>query len=90
MERLVFVIADRIEPSNYDKVRQCYHMPLYDKENRRIDITVHYSSQDEAVIKELERLEKRLKKKNKMKIPLFFGIIGIEEKRLTLYPLSVF
>ncbi len=90
LERLVFIIADRIEPSNYDKVRQCYQMPLYDKENRRIDITVHYSSQDEAVIKELERLEKRLKKKNKITLPLFFGIIGIEEKRLTLYPLSVF
>lgn len=88
LERLVFISAARIEPSEYDKVRQCYQLPLYDKKNRRIDVTVHYSSQEKAVIKELERLEKQLKRNTK--IPLFFGIVGIEEKRLTLYPLSVF
>ncbi len=88
-ERLALVGAARCGESAFDPVRQTFAMDLYDRENRRLSVTVRYSKEEKLTIKVLERLSSRIREKGDMSL-VFFGNPYVEEGRLCLYPIEFF
>lgn len=88
-ERLIFVEADRMEESVYNEKTQTYSLPLYDKKNRKLVISVRFSKEEKPVIQTLERMEKEREEKQSNSIPIFLGIVFLKEGQLSLYPIEM-
>ncbi len=88
-ERLALVGAARCGESAFDPVRQTFIMTLYDREERRLSVAVHYSAEEKLTIKVLERLSARIREQGGASL-VFFGIPYVEEGHLCLYPIEFF
>lgn len=84
--RLVLVRPSNMELHPYDRIRQIYSLRLLDEAGRDLWVTVPFSQEEAPVIDALERLTKQ----ESGSVPVFFGILGREGDRLTLYPIEYF
>lgn len=85
--KLVIVEPAGVQEAEFDIVSQKFSMILLDKEERRLVVKVSYSKEEKNTINYLERLYKRIEK-GLDRIPLFFGIVYIEDGQLRLYPIE--
>ena len=69
---------------------QRFSWSIYDKQDRRLYISLKYTKEERLAVNLLERLEKRLKNHSDCEI-IFFGSLYIDEKgRLCLFPIEFF
>lgn len=87
--QLVFVEADHVGEAEFDSVNQVFHMELFDKEENKIYITVHYTKEEKGLIWTLEKMQERMKKNNGKK-KIFFGRLYLEKGKCHLYPIECF
>lgn len=87
--RLALVKAVRCESTVFDTISQVFQIKLFDAEERMIPVTVRYTKKEKLLIQVLERLERRIRKRDK-KPPIFFGILYLEEGQLHMYPIEFF
>ena len=83
MEKLVFLKPVETEQAVFDEVEQVLHMPLWDKNGRKILIEVPYSKKEDATIRYLERWKEGT-------APCFVGRLYLKDRRLQMYPLDLF
>lgn len=86
--QLVFIKAERVGESEFDTVKQVFHMELFDMSENKIYITVHYTPEENLLIKVLEKMQERIKKSDNKKI--FFGRLYLEDGMCHLYPIECF
>lgn len=88
-EQLVFVRAEQVGEAEFDSVNQVFHMELFDKEENKIYVTVHYTPEEKFLIWALEKMQERIKK-NSHKKKVFFGRLYLEDGKCHLYPIECF
>ena len=89
-EQLVLVGAVRWGETSFDQINQRFSWSLYDEEGRTLFISLRYTKEEKTLIRLLERLEQRLKKKEQERIR-FFGFLYLDEDgRPCLYPIEFF
>ena len=82
-ERLVFLKPAQVDAAEFDEVEQILHMPLWDKQGRRVMVEIPYSKREDATIRYLERMKDG-------QSPCFVGRLYLKESQLQLYPLELF
>ena len=87
-ERLALVQAYGWEEPLFDSVSQRFSWGMHDRKGRTIFVSLRYTEREKLIIDMLERLEQRLK--NKEKSLIFLGTVYLEGGRLCLYPIEFF
>ena len=87
--RLALLLPARCEPQEFDRVSQTFSLRLLDGVGRDVWVEVRYKKEEQAVVRTLERLAKRLARRPG-ETPVFFGLLYRAGDRLRLYPIEVF
>lgn len=89
-ERLALVGAVKWDETDFDEVLQRFSWSIYDRQDRRLYISLKYTKEERLTINMLERLVQRLKNRSGCEI-IFFGSLYIDEEgRLCLFPIEFF
>lgn len=86
-QKLAIVKPESVEEAAFDNIAQKFSMKLLDKEGRVLIVKVSYSKEENYTIRYLERLYKRIQR-GKKELPLFLGIVYLEEGRMKMYPIE--
>lgn len=86
-QKLAIIKPESVEDAVFDSISQVFSMKLLDKENRVLIVKVSYSKEENYTIRYLERLYKRIQRGTKA-LPLFFGIVYLEEGTMKMYPIE--
>lgn len=89
-ERLALVGAVKWDKTDFDEVLQRFSWSIYDRQGRRLYISLKYTKEERLTINMLERLEQRLKKHLGCEIIFFGSLYMDEEGRLCLFPIEFF
>ena len=89
-ERLALVGAVRWDETSFDAVSQRFSWSMYDEAGRKLYISLKYTKEERLIIKLLERLEQRLRKRTPGSMVFFGSLYMDEENRLCLYPIEFF
>lgn len=87
IQKLAIIKPETVEEAVFDNIAQEFSMKLLDKEGRVLTVKVSYSKEESFTIRYLERLYKRIER-GKKELPLFFGIIYLQEGRMKMYPIE--
>ena len=88
-EKLFLVKPEKIFDMNYDEVSQQLSFYMEDGVGRTLCAKLTYSTEEADAIKSLERMKRNIEK-NKKKVPVFLGIIYIENGECVMYPIETF
>lgn len=87
---MALVGAVKWDETDFDEVLQRFSWSIYDRQDRRLYISLKYTKEERLTINMLERLVQRLKNRSGCKI-IFFGSLYIDEEgRLCLFPIEFF
>lgn len=87
-EKLVLAGAVRWGETDFDTVEQRFSWNLFDRQGRSLFISLRYTKEERLVIKMLERLEQRLRKRGQKAIVCFGSLYLDEGGRMCLYPIE--
>lgn len=87
---LALVGALSWDEASFDKIEQRFSWNMYDQKGRRLSVALNYTSKEALVIRLLERLEQRLKRRQPGAIVFFGSFYRDQEGRGCLYPIEFF
>ena len=86
-DKLFLIRPKRIFDMNYDEVGQRLVFYLEDSLGRTLKSQITYSKEEAAAIKSLESIKRNIEK-GKDKMPVFLGIIYVEDGECVMYPIE--
>ena len=86
-DKLFLVKPSRIYDMNFDEIKQQLVFYMEDKIGRTLYAKLTYSKEEADAIKSLERMKRNIEKK-KEKLPVFLGIIYVEDGKCVMYPIE--
>lgn len=89
VDKLFLVRPSQIYDMHYDETSQRLIFYLEDKLGRSLRAQLTYSREEAAAIKSLERLKRSIEKR-KDKVPIFLGILYVENGECVMYPIETF
>lgn len=89
-EKLVLAGAVGWGEAGFDTVQQRFSWSLYDRNRKKLSVSLKYTKEEKLTIQLLERLEMRLKKRPREAIVFFGSVYLDEEGGLCLYPIEFF
>ena len=86
-DRLFLIRPKAILDMHYEEAAQRLVFWLEDFRGRRLRAQLTYSRQEEAAIRSLERLKKKVEQ-GSAEVPIFIGSLYVEDGECTLYPIE--